>query len=151
MLRRYDHGIGRHRHDRIEIARGQRVGEVAEVVRQKGMDQGEFRPQRGLEQKRLSVDLDLALAFGDRGADAGWREHASEAAAARADALDEGPLGHQIDSDLVGQHLLLRLRIEADVACGQARDQRRVEQLADAFAGYRGVVADQGKTGSSAA
>src|SRR6185295_20034019 len=98
MLRRYDHGICRHRHDRIEIARGQRVGEVAEVIRQEGMDQGELRPQRGLEQKHRSVYLDLALAFGHRGADAGWREYASQAATTRADAFDKGPLGHQIDS-----------------------------------------------------
>ena len=146
VLRRYDHGIGRHRHDRVEIACGQRVGEVAEVICQKGVDQGELRPQCGLEQKRRSVYLDLALAFGHRGADAGWREHASETATARANAFDEGPLGYEIDGDLIGQHLLLCLRIEADVACGEARDECRIEQLANAFPRDRSVVADQRKT-----
>src|SRR6476620_4379091 len=112
VLRRYDHGICRHRHDRVEITCGQRVGEVTEVISQKGVNQGKLRPQCSLEQKRSSVYLDLALAFGHRGADAGWREHAPEPATARANAFDEGPLGYEIDGDLIGQHLLLGLWIE---------------------------------------
>jgi hypothetical protein len=31
VFRRHDHRVGRHRHDGIEVARRQRVGEVAEV------------------------------------------------------------------------------------------------------------------------
>ena len=77
---RYDHGVRRHGHDRVEIACGQHVGEVAEVIGQKGVNQGKLRPQRGFEQKLLSVDLDLALAFSNQSADAGWRENASETA-----------------------------------------------------------------------
>src|SRR5262245_41133092 len=110
------------------------------------MDQGELRSQRGLEQIRRSVYLDLALAFSNRGPDAGRREHASEAAATRANAFDEGPLRYQIDGELIGQHLLLRFRIKADVASGEAGDECRIEQLADAFPRHRGVVADQRKT-----
>src|SRR5437588_12182502 len=115
VFRRYDHGVCRHGHDRVEIACGQHVGEVAEVIGQKGVNQGKLRPQRGFEQKLLSVDLDLALAFSDQSADAGWRENASETATTGANAFDKSPLRYAIDGDLVAQHLLLRLRIEADV------------------------------------
>ena len=89
VLRCDDDGIGRHRHDGIEVARGQGVGEVAKVVRQECMDQREIRTKRGLEQEVLAVDLDLSFAFLDNGADARRRQHASKAAAAGADALDE--------------------------------------------------------------
>src|SRR5260370_1329023 len=80
VLRRHDHGVGRHRHDGVEVTRRQRVGEVAEVICQKCVNQGELRPQRGLEQKRRPVYLDLALAFCHQRANAGWREHPSETA-----------------------------------------------------------------------
>lgn len=127
--------------------RGQCVGEIAEVVGQKCVDQGELRPQRGLEQKRSAIDFNLALAFCNRSANAGWREHASETATTGANALDEGPLGYEIDGDLVVQHLLLRLRIEADVACSQACDESSIEQFANTFPGHSCVVADDRKPG----
>ena len=130
-----DDGVGGHRHDRIEIARGQRIGEVAEIVGEEGMHQREIGAQRGLEQVRLAVDLDPLLAFLDQRADAGRRQHAAEAAAAGADALDEGALRDQLDRDLLAQHLLLRLRIEPDMGADHARHLRAVEQLADALAG----------------
>src|ERR1700756_3534825 len=65
MLRCYDHGVGGHCHDRIEVARGQCVAEIAEVIGEEGVNQRELRTQCGLEQERLAVDVDLALAFGD--------------------------------------------------------------------------------------
>ena len=37
-----------------------------------------------------------------------------------ADALDERSLRNEINSNRIGEHLLLHLRIEADVGCGQA-------------------------------
>jgi len=118
VLRRHDHGIGRHRHNRIEVARSQRVGEVAEIVGEKGVHQGELRPQCGLEQVRLAVDLDLALALRDECADAGRREHAAEAAATGPDTLDKRALGNEIERDLVRQHLLLCLWVEPDMGSG---------------------------------
>ena len=109
------------------------------------MHQREIGPQRGFEQIRFAVDLDPLLAFLDQGADAGRRQHAAEAAAAGADALDEGALRDQLDRDLVAQHLLLRFRIEPDMRADHARHLRAVEQLADALAGRGRVIADQGK------
>src|SRR5579862_3759787 len=48
VLGRHDHGVGGHCHDGIEVSRGQRVGEIAEIVGQESMDQCEVRVQRGL-------------------------------------------------------------------------------------------------------
>ena len=137
--------IGRHRHHGIEIARRQGVGEIAEVIRQKCVHQREIGAQRSLEQVRLAVNLDLLLAFLDEGADAGRRQYAAEAAAAGADALHESALRDQVDSDVLAQHLLLCLRVQPDVGADHARHLRAFEQLADALAGYRRVIADQGK------
>src|SRR5512140_2101300 len=53
MLRRHDHGIRRHGHDRIEIACGERVGEVAEVIGEEGVDQRKLRANGGFEQEWL--------------------------------------------------------------------------------------------------
>ena len=69
----------------------------------------------------------LSLAFLDDGPDARRRQHASKAAAAGPNALDERALRHQVDRHFVGHHLLLYVRIEPDVARRKRRDQRRVE------------------------
>ena len=53
---------------------------------------------------------------------------------------------NEIDGKLVGQHLLLRLWIEADVGRREARDECRIEQFSNAFPRHRGVVADQRET-----
>src|SRR5258707_15451166 len=63
ILRRYDHDIGGHRHDRIEVAGGQCIAEVAEGVGQKGVNQRKLCPQCRLEQERLAADFDRALSF----------------------------------------------------------------------------------------
>ena len=95
----------------------------------------------------LAVDLDLALAFLDDGADAGRRQHASQTAAAGANALDEACPGAR------GRP---RPGWPASAVCAfglspiwlavSARYQRRVEQFANAFAGDRGVIADNRET-----
>src|SRR3974390_2849335 len=50
IFSRDDHCIGGHCHDGIEVPCGQRIGQVAEIVGQKGMDQREVRVQCGLDQ-----------------------------------------------------------------------------------------------------
>ena len=91
----------------------------------------------------MPFDLDLLLAFLDEGADPGRRQYAAEAAAAGADALDEGALRDQIDGDLLAQHLLLRFWVQSDMGPDHARDLRGIEQFADALARHGRVVADQ--------
>jgi len=39
-----DHGVRCHRDDRIEIARGERVGEVARIVGEKGVNERKVCP-----------------------------------------------------------------------------------------------------------
>src|SRR5262245_10980973 len=142
VVRRYDHGVRGHGHDRIEVARGQRVGEVAEIVGQKRVDQREIRAQRRLEQIALSLDLDPLLALLDDGADAGRREHAAEAEAAGADAFDQRTLRHELDLHRLGDHLPLRLGIEADVAGNGPAHEAGVDQLADAPPRHGVIVRD---------
>src|SRR6516225_291764 len=101
MLGVHDHGVGGHRDDRIEIARGERVGEIAEVIRKKCLEEREVGPQWGLQQIVLPVHLDLALAFLDDGADAGWRQYPAKPVAACADTLDQRALRHKLDGDLL--------------------------------------------------
>ena len=45
-----DDGVGRHRDHRIEVARGERVGQVADVVGEERLHQREVGAQRRLQQ-----------------------------------------------------------------------------------------------------
>ena len=81
----------------------------------------------------------------DNSPHAGRREDPAKPEAASTDALDECALWHKIDCHLAIDHLLLRLRIEADVACYRPADQTPAHQLADSPAGHRRVVGDDGK------
>ena len=108
---RDNHRVGRHRHHRIKVTSGEHIGQVAEVIGNKRMDKREIRAHRGLEQEGLPIELDMLLALLDDCPDSGWGQHASETAAASADALDQRALRHQVDRDLLCHHLLLRLRI----------------------------------------
>ncbi len=140
-----DHGIGGHRDHRVEIARGQRVREVAEVVGEERVDEREVRAQCGLDEVILAAHVDLLLALLDDGTDAGRGEDTAEPEATRADALDQRALRHELDLHFAGQHLLLRFRIQADVADDRLAHQPGAHQLADADAGKRRVVGDDGQ------
>ena len=129
----------------LKFRAGQRVGEVAEVIGQEGIDQREVGPQRGLHQVVLAGHRDLLLAFLDHRADAGGGEDAAEAEAAGADAFDQRALRHQVDLHLAGDHLRLGLGVQADVADDRLLHQAGADQLADAHAGHRGVVGDHGE------
>ena len=139
--------VGRHRHHRIEVARGQRVGAGC-----RGSRRGTPAPARSRRAaasragSRVPSTSMRALAFLDDGADAGRREDAAEPVAAGADALDQRALRHELDFDRAGEHLLLRFGIEPDVAddrpCARCP---RVDELADADARQRRVVGDHGE------
>src|SRR6516225_6655014 len=81
---RYD-DVACHSDHRIEVACGQRIGEVAQVVRQEGMDQCEVCVQCRFQQIRLSTDLDAALVFLDDGSDTGRRQYSAKATAGGSD------------------------------------------------------------------
>jgi len=49
ILGRDDHGVSGHRHHRVEVARGQHVGEVTEIIGKESVDQREIRMQRCLD------------------------------------------------------------------------------------------------------
>jgi hypothetical protein len=55
-------------------------------------------------------------------------------------------LRHQLHFKLAGEHLLLRLGVEADVAHDGLAHDPRADQLADANARQRIVVGDYGET-----
>ena len=78
MLGVDDDGRGGHRDYRIEVARGQHIGEVAEVVGEKRLDQREVRSEWKLEQVLATADVDLALPLLDDGAHAGRRKDPAE-------------------------------------------------------------------------
>src|SRR6266436_7025663 len=94
------------------------------------MDQREVRVQRGLQQVGFPVHFDLLLTFLDQGADAGWRQHAAKSATTSTNALDERALWDQVDHHLAGDHLSLRLGIEADVTSDGPTDKSGIDKLA---------------------
>ena len=142
MVRAGDDGLGRHRDHRIEIARGQRVAQIAEIIGEECLHQREVGAERDFEQIALAVHLDALLAGLDRRADAGLRQNAAEPVSAGADAFDERTLRHQLDLQLAGQHLPLRFGIEANVAHDRLAHQLGRDQLADARGRHRGIVGD---------
>ena len=86
-----DHGVGRHGDYRVEIARGERVTEIAEIIRDESVHQRIIGAQRDFEQIGLSVHLDALFAVLDRRADTGLRENAAEPMPPGADAFDSVP------------------------------------------------------------
>src|SRR4051812_3627772 len=56
-----DHGAGRERDNRIEVARRERIAQVAEIVREERLYEGEVGTQRELEQIALAVQVDPLL------------------------------------------------------------------------------------------
>ena len=131
----------------LKLRAVKRVGEVAEVIRQKCVDQRKIRAKRRFEQEVLPSTSIFRLPSSTMvPTPVGVSTPPRPQPPARMRSTKRA-LRHQVDRDLVGHHLLLYVRIEADVARGQRRDQRRVEQLADALAGDRGVIADDGEFG----
>ena len=76
----------------IEVARRQRIAEIAQIVGEERLDQGEVGAQRDLKQIRLSADLNSLLADLDRSADAGLGQNTAQSIATSANALDERAL-----------------------------------------------------------
>ena len=113
------------------------------------MDQRDVGPQRRLQKKIFAVDADDLLALRRQGADAGFGQDASQTVSAGADAFGERALRRQIDLDRAVDHLRLRLGIGADMADDRAADAARRDQLADAMARPRRIIADHGQIPAS--
>ena len=61
-----DDGSGGHCDHRIEVAGGEGVAEVAQIVGEERLQQGKVGAQAGLQEIGLAVDLDALLAVLDR-------------------------------------------------------------------------------------
>src|SRR4051794_16584486 len=93
---RHDRCTG-HRHDGIEVARGQPIGEVAEVVGEERVNQREVSTKRDFNKKNPAIYVDLLLALFNLGADPSRCQYAAEPVAARTDLLDQCAVRHEID------------------------------------------------------
>src|SRR5438045_1049930 len=131
----HDHGVRGHGDHWVEVARGERVLEIAEIVSSERADECEVRAQRSFHEVRLAVEYDGGFALLDHGADAGRGQYTAESEATGADPLDERALRDELHVRLAGDHLLLRLGIEADVTHDRAPHEPRSDELADADAG----------------
>src|SRR5579864_283351 len=78
-----------HGNHRIEVAGGQGIREIPDVVREEGVHQSEVRAKRGFNEVWFAVNFYALLVLFDNGAEAGGRQHSTEPAAASANSLDQ--------------------------------------------------------------
>src|SRR5579871_5388301 len=79
MVGRSDGALGGHGDDWIEVSRSQDIGQIAEIIGEKGIYQREVGPQCRLDQVVLAIQFDLPLALLNDCANPGWCQHATEA------------------------------------------------------------------------
>src|SRR5262245_5444584 len=60
VIRGYDNRVRGHGDHRVEIARSQRVGEIAGVIGKKGVHECEIGAQRGFQQIAFAINLEPA-------------------------------------------------------------------------------------------
>src|SRR5271165_6000222 len=87
VFRLDDDRVGRCGDHGIEVARRQRVGEVAQVIAHERMNECIVGAERDLEQVIPAVDGDLPLAFLDHCPDSRWGEDAAQPGTTGANAL----------------------------------------------------------------
>src|SRR4051794_16159916 len=135
---------GGHGHQRIEVPRRQRIGQIADVVGLLGVEESEVGLDRLLEKERAPIDLKGLLALPDQRAPSGRGQPPPQPVAAGTDALGQRALGNQLDLDPPRQHLPLGFRVGADMARDHPADQLGVDQLADPDAGTGRVIGNDG-------
>ncbi|GJE44159.1 hypothetical protein AEGHOMDF_3345 [Methylobacterium soli] len=145
MLDLRDRHLGGGGHHRVEVARGQPVGEVALGVAPVGVDEGEVGEEAPLHHVLRAVELAHLLALGHLGADAGLGEEGRDAGASGADALGQRALRVELDLELVGQELAGEFLVLADIGRDHLGDLSGVEELAEADAVDPGIVRDDGQ------
>eukprot|EP00053_Salpingoeca_punica_P009774 m.88012 g.88012 ORF g.88012 m.88012 type:complete len:585 (-) comp15157_c0_seq1:214-1968(-) len=164
LLHLGDGDLGGAGHRRVEVACRLAEDQVAGLVGLPCPDQGKVardgllhdivdavellgRPRLGGNLNALAVllVLDGRPALLDDCAEGGRGEEGRDAGAARADALGECALRRELDLQLAGQVLALKLGVLADVRRNHALDLARADQLAEAEVVDAGVVADGGQ------
>ena len=119
---------------------GQRVFQIAHIIRLPRSDQGKIRPQRGFEEVGLAINIHRTFAFGDGGTNACGRQNPTKPIARRADPLDQSALRGQFHLDLARDHLGLRFGVQPDMRGDQPFDSAGGDQLANAQPRFRGVI-----------
>jgi hypothetical protein len=137
-----DRRLCRRRHHRIEVARGLSEHQIAQAIAFERAHQREVGFERHLEHVRAAVDGPCLLALRHDRADAGRRVEAAYARAARANALRERPLGHELDLELAGEELPLELAVLADVSRNHLADLFGLEDRTQTEVVDARVVAD---------
>ena len=104
------------------------------------MHQRKVSPQGNLKKVGRSVNFDPALSLLYKSSNSCRGEDTAKPDATGPDTFDERALRHQIDRHLAGNHLLLGLGVEADVAGDRPGEKTGPNQLANAPAGHRRIV-----------
>src|SRR6516165_11686675 len=81
----------------VEVARRERVDEIAQIIGQEGVHEREVRRQRRFDEVCLAIELDALSAFLREGSYACWREDPAEAVTRRANSLDKRALRNKLD------------------------------------------------------
>src|SRR5271166_2116701 len=132
LFRGDDDGRGGHRDHRVEVARRERISQVAQVIAHERMNERKVGVQRSLQQIIATIDGDLLLPLLDHRTDPCWSEDASQPGTPGSDALDQRALRNKFHVELAGDHLLLGLLVEADVTGNYFAEELRPNELADA-------------------
>src|SRR5262249_22087152 len=126
--------LGSHGHDRIEIASCQGIGQIAEIVGEKCIHQGEVGAQRRLNQVAFSIDVDLLLSFLNGRSDSGRSQYSTEPKTAGANALDKRALWNKVDRHFSIHHLPLGLWVESNVTCDGPPHEALIDEFSDTAA-----------------
>src|ERR1035437_3482125 len=92
-----NHYLARRRHDRIEVAHGIAVAEVAQAIAPVSLDEGEVRRQGLLKHIFPSIDDACLLAYSQVGPHCRRSIKTAQTGAGGANPLDEGSLRHQFE------------------------------------------------------
>src|SRR4249919_2859687 len=143
-----DRGPCRGGHQRIEVAGGVPIPQVAELVGPGGEDERYVGVKRALQNVRHSVDQPLFLALREQRPGGYGREEPADACASRPDRLGEGALREQGRLDLSRVDRGDGLGVRREEGRDPATDPSLPKQLPEPFARLADVVRDHRQVGS---
>ena len=142
-LLRLDHShLARCRHRRVEIARCLAEHEISARVCTPRLDDRQIRPEPGLADIELALELLHRLALGDHRADAGLGVEGRDASPARADALSQRTLRIELQFEVAIEILLFEQLVLADIRADHLPDLPGLEQHPQAEPVSPGIVGD---------